>query len=320
MLDAGGLRLLHEVARTGSYTAAARELGYSQPAVSYKMRALEREAGVPLVVRVGRGMRLTPAGEILADRARAVVTALQAADEAVAEIKGTRIGRVRIAAFQSACAVLMPSVIGTLHRELPEVEISLTGAEPRDALTMVRAGTVDIAVTYGYDEDPPDDPVVRDASRLRRVPVMADRAYVQLPAEHPLADRRVVPLAALADEHWVVGTVKNQEKLRAACEKAGFTPSITTTADGAQAQEALVANQLGIALLPGLLTTLPSSGRIVNRLIDPWPARRISVLLWPDMLKVPAVRSVLDSLRATGRHIEAQLETGEPPAGADAAG
>jgi DNA-binding transcriptional LysR family regulator len=311
MLDASSLRLLHEVARTGSYTAAARELGYSQPAVSYKMRALERAAGVTLVVRVGRGMRLTPAGEILAGHARAVVAALKAADEAVAEIKGNRIGRVRIAAFQSACSVLMPNVIATLRRELPEVEISLTGVAPHASLSMVRAGEVDVAVVFGYDDDPPDDPLLREASGLRHVPLMTDRVFVQLPVDHPLAEREVIPLSALAQEHWVVSTPKNQDKLRRACEAAGFTPAITTTADDTLAQEALVANRLGIGLQPGLLTVLHHDPRVVNRLIEPWPTRRISALMWPDMTKVPAVRSFLDALAATAAQVQAQFSAGD---------
>src|SRR5688572_11789149 len=146
------LRVLQQVARTGSLAGAARALSYTQPAVAHHVAELEREMGTPLVVRHGRGVRLTQAGAALAAHADAVLSRLAAAHEEVAAIAGLRAGRVRVVAYPTAAATLVPRALAALRRDFPGVEASLDELEPAEALAALRAGDADLAVTFRYDE------------------------------------------------------------------------------------------------------------------------------------------------------------------------
>ncbi len=131
MIDLDRLRILHAVATSGSLSAAARALGSSQPAVSHHVRALEREVGTPLVARAGRGVRLTAAGEALAGHAAAILDRLAVAEEEVAALAGLRAGRVRVAAFPSAAAALVPPALAALAAAHPGLAVTLVEAESR---------------------------------------------------------------------------------------------------------------------------------------------------------------------------------------------
>src|SRR2546421_11320436 len=151
MLDVTPLRVLAALARHGSVTAAAQELGYSQPAVSHHLARLERETGARLVQRVGRGVRLTGAGRQLAERAEEILGRLGAAEAELAAHSGLRAGRVRLAAFPSALATVVPRAAAAFTKDHPNVELGFVEAEPPEALRMLRAGEVDLA---GASEDP----------------------------------------------------------------------------------------------------------------------------------------------------------------------
>src|SRR5882724_8770200 len=146
MLDATRLRVLDAVARHGSVTAAAKELHYSQPSVSHHLARLEAETGAQLLQRVGRGIRLTQAGQLLADRAAEIIGRVDAADAELAAHVGLSTGRVRLAGFSSAIGSLVPRAIAALSSEHPGLRITLTDTHPPEALEMLRAGQVDVAV------------------------------------------------------------------------------------------------------------------------------------------------------------------------------
>src|SRR5580658_5551516 len=157
MLDVTRLRVLVAVARNGSVTAAARELNYAQPSVSHHMARLETETGAKLFQRAGRGIRLTDAGRLLAERAAEILGRLDAAENELAAHVGLREGRVRLAAFPSALGTVVPAAAARLHTVHPGIDLTLTEAEPPEALRMLRAGYVDVALVfrhYQQDADP----------------------------------------------------------------------------------------------------------------------------------------------------------------------
>src|SRR5580698_7401110 len=160
MLDVTRLRVLVAIARNGSVTAAARALNYAQPSISHHIARLEAETGARLLERAGRGVRLTEAGRMLAERAEEIIGRLDAAEAELAAHVGLREGRVRLAAFPSALGTLVPAAAAWLESETPGLDLRLTEAEPPEALRMLRAGYVDAALVFrhyqeGTGEAPP---------------------------------------------------------------------------------------------------------------------------------------------------------------------
>jgi DNA-binding transcriptional LysR family regulator len=155
MLDVTRLRVLVAVARYGSVTAAARALNYAQPSVSHHLARLEAETGIKLIQRAGRGIRLTDAGRLLAERAAEVIGRLDAAENELAAYTGLRAGRLRLAAFPSALGTIVPAAAAMLRGHQPSVDLRLTEAEPPEALRMLRSGYVDVALVFRYFPDAP---------------------------------------------------------------------------------------------------------------------------------------------------------------------
>jgi DNA-binding transcriptional LysR family regulator len=155
MLDVTRLRIIDAVARHGSVTNAAKELHYSQPSVSHHLARLEAETGAQLLQRVGRGIRLTQAGQLLADRAAEIIGRIDAADAELSAHLGLTAGHVRLAGFSSAIGSLVPRAVAALASKHPDLQISLTDTHPPEALELLRAGKVDVAVIFRYDESEP---------------------------------------------------------------------------------------------------------------------------------------------------------------------
>src|ERR671912_974801 len=149
MLDVRRMRVLREVAARGSFSAAAESLSFTQSAVSQQVAALEREAGAVLVERSARGVRLTQAGEAVVRHADAILAKLSEAEAELEAIAGLRGGRLRMAAFESAAATIMPVAIARFAEQHPAVELSLGLLEPEEAVAALRAGDIDLAITFG---------------------------------------------------------------------------------------------------------------------------------------------------------------------------
>src|SRR3954451_16783098 len=156
MLDVARLRVIDAVARHGSVTAAARELSYSQPSVSHHLARLEAETGAQLLQRVGRGIRLTQAGQLLADRAAEIIGRVDAAEAELSAHVGLTAGRVRVAGFSSAIGSLVPPAVAALGDNHPGLQISLTDAHPPEALELLRTGRIEVAIIFRYDETEPE--------------------------------------------------------------------------------------------------------------------------------------------------------------------
>ncbi|CAM5450651.1 LysR family transcriptional regulator [Streptomyces tanashiensis] len=296
MIEARHLRVLRAVAATGSFSAAARELGCTQPAVSQQMKALEASAGTPLLIRTGREMRLTQAGEVLVRHASGILAGLTAAEEEVAAIAGLRAGRVRLVSFPSGSSTLVPTALAALRAAHPGTRVSLVEAEPPRSIEMLREGDCDIALAfrYGAGQAEWDDLVVR--------PLLADRLVGLVPEGHRLAGAGSVGIAELADESWIAGCPRCRRQLVDVCEEAGFTPRIDFATDDYPAVVGLVRAGLGVAVLPELAieSVRPKGARTVA--VEPAVEREIVALTLPDLAQVPTVAATLDELiRAAAR-------------------
>ena len=216
MLDLLRLKVLAALARHGSVTAAARELGYAQPSISHHLSRLEAEVGLPLTQRVGRGIRLTPAGELLAQRAAEILGRVSSAEDELAAIGGLRSGRVRVAGFQSALSSVVTSAAGSMRASAPDIEFTLQDLHPDVALQQLREGLIDVAVVFRYDDDVPDD--------MRFTHLFDD-------SMHLLSTERDQALGDHADSPWIAGCERCRLELVSACEAVGFAPRIMYTSD-----------------------------------------------------------------------------------------
>ncbi|UQS31088.1 LysR family transcriptional regulator [Streptomyces fradiae] len=290
MIEARHLRVLRAVAATGSFSAAARELGCTQPAVSQQMKALEASAGTPLLIRTGREMRLTQAGEALVRHAAGILAGLTAAEEEVAAIAGLRAGRVRLVSFPSGSSTLVPTALAALRAAHPGTRVSLVEAEPPRSVEMLREGDCDIALAFRYAGGGAewDDLVVR--------PLLTDRLVGLVPEGHRLAGADAVAIGDLAGEPWIAGCPRCRRQLVEVCEDAGFTPRIDFATDDYPAVVGLVGAGLGVAVLPELAveSVRPRGARTVA--VEPPVEREIVALTLPDLAQVPAVAVTLDRL------------------------
>lgn len=287
------------MAGTGSFSAAARALGCTQPAVSQQMKALETSAGTPLLIRTGREMRLTQAGEVLVRHASGILAGLTAAEEEVAAIAGLRAGRVRLVSFPSGSSTLVPTALAALRAAHPGTRVSLVESEPPRSVEMLREGDCDVALAFRYggsDERGAEweDLIVR--------PLLTDRLVGLVPEGHRLATAGRVTIGDLADEPWIAGCPRCRRQLVDVCEEAGFTPRIDFATDDYPTVIGLVGAGLGVAVLPELAMESVRLKGIRTVTVDPPVVREIVALTLPDLSQVPAVAVTLDQLsRAASR-------------------
>jgi DNA-binding transcriptional LysR family regulator len=292
MLDVRRLRVLHAVSAYGSVTAAAAALGYSAPAVSQQLAALEREVGMRLTERAGRGVELTPAAHILVGHTDALLARLDAAEADLAALRDQIAGRVTLAAFPSAAASLVPAAWAALADSAPQVQLDLTEMEPEESLPAVLRGETDMAVAHEYDLLPrPLDPL------FERRELLDDPVVLAIPADYP-ADGPV-PLASLAGQPFLAPRQATScaEMIQRACARAGFVPRVVARASDFQVLLSLVAAGAGVTLVPGLAARwLPPRVRLVPP-ADP-VTRRVFTVSRRGGDRKPAVRVVLDALSA----------------------
>lgn len=289
--------MLRAVASTGSFSAAGRELGCTQPAVSQQMKALESSVGTPLLVRTGREMRLTQAGEALVRHAAGIIAGLTAAEEEVAAIAGLRAGRVRLVSFPSGSSTLVPTALAALRAAHPGTRVFLEEAEPPNSVELLREGDCDVALAFRYEGaagvEEWDDLVVR--------PLLTDRLVALVPDGHRLARTEgSVAIGELARESWIAGCPRCRGQLVEVCEGAGFSPRIDFATDDYPAVVGLVGAGLGVAVLPQLAVESVRPRGVRTVALEPAVRREIVALTLPDLAQVPAVAATLDELARAG--------------------
>jgi DNA-binding transcriptional LysR family regulator len=287
-LDVRRLRVLREVAAHGSFSAAAESLAFTQPAVSRQIATLEAEAGTRLVDRTARGVRLTPAGELLVEHAEAILGRLAAAEsqlEALAEVDA---GRLRLGTFPTASATLTPLAIAAFAREYPGVDLRLVEGRSLEMLPQIAAGELDLAVVPDTDPDPPADVAFEH--------LMDDPFFVALPREHPLADVEDLRMEDLREETWIEGRLC-MEALRRAANAAGFEPRVAFDASEWLGKQGLVAAGVGISLIPTLGLGAVREDIVLRDLGPDGPRRRVLMATNGSLSPAPAVAPMKAILR-----------------------
>lgn len=293
MLDVRRMQVLLAVVTSGSITAAAKNLGYTPSAVSQQLATLEREAGLPLLERIGRGVRPTAAGTLLAEHAEVLGAHLAKAEADLAELKAGRTGRLAIRYFATAGVALVPPAVAMLRREHPGIKIDLKLIDPGDPALEVESGAADVALTVYSHRRVPAKGVVMEH-------LLDDPYRAVLPRSHPLAGKAVIDLTDLAEEPWVGNEWPPGpclETMLDACAAAGFTPNFFVESEDYQTSQGFVAAGLGVTLIPLLGLGAPNPGVVVRRVRRPEPVRRIHVAVRETVRDQPAVCQLLDALR-----------------------
>jgi DNA-binding transcriptional LysR family regulator len=312
MLDTRRLRVLCEVARHGSFSAAADTLGYTQPAVSRQIATLEAEVGTMLVRRVPQGAVLTDAGQLLVERGEEILARLRGAESELRALAGLEAGRLRLASFASAAASIVPLAIARFRERHPGVELTIVMADPIDSLPRLRAGELDMALSHDPAGVALDDTgsltVGGGSGGIEFVHLFDDPMYVAMPAGHPLANLPALELSQFAHEPWMLATTHTCPDSRLflrACHAAGFEPEIAFQNDDYPAILGFVAAGVGVALVPDMVARSVREDVVVRELDPPTPSRPILAAL-PAGYRSPAAGAMLAVLRELSEEWVAQ--------------
>jgi DNA-binding transcriptional LysR family regulator len=292
MLDVRRLRVLREVALRGSIAAAAESLRFTPSAVSQQLVKLEAEAGIPLLERGPRSVRLTPAGWRLVEHAEVILEQLAQAEADLRELDGSP-PTLRVGANTTAAASIVPQALGLFAAARPDVDVTVTEADPLVSLARVRVRELDLGIVFEYDHVPlPSD------SRIELELLLEEPMRIVLPASHPVARQRAVRLLDLADETWIRSTSRSSCNpfTERACRAAGFEPRIRFEFDDYTAMQNLVASGAGVAFAPDLgLSRLNPS--VAVRPIAFGPKRRIHAAFRAGERGEHGISEMLEALR-----------------------
>ena len=298
MLDVKRLRVLREVAAKGSFSAAAESLAYTQPAISQQIARHEKHVGVKLIEREPRGVRLTPAGEVLVRHTERVMAQLAAADEELQEVAAQARGRIRIGSFATAAGTIVPRAVAAFRPLRPAIEVEISLLDPHESIPAVRRGDLEIAITEegGFETEV-------DTDGLQIEHLLDDHMWVSLPVDHPLATRPTVDLTDLRDEDWMFaclsGTCADSNVVLRACREAGFQPRIAYQSDDYFAIQGLVASGMGVALIPGLGLASTRDDVAVRPVKGRPPHRRVAAVTASEPTG-GAIPTMLECLRDAG--------------------
>ena len=299
MLDVRLLQTFREVAMRGSFSLAAEELGFTQPAVSQHLARLERHLGVKVLERTARGVKLTPAGEALLAETEGVLSSVRQAERAAKAAGGVVATRLRLGAFPSAAAGLVPGAVREARKRLahPDIELDLRVMESDPALRALVRGRLDIALMI---ESPLDPVVVPDEIEL--IEVTDDPMLVALPPDHHMASRRSIDLAELCDEPFLLtelgGTCADSNIMLHACRDAGFAPNVRLESEDYNALQGMAAAGLGVTIVPRMATVGAHPGVVLRPLKGDAPSRTILAAVAKD--RDPLVDTFVEALQAAG--------------------
>jgi DNA-binding transcriptional LysR family regulator len=297
MLDSRRLRILCEVARRGSFSAAAVALGYTQPAISRQIATLEAEVGTTLLRRVPAGAVLTDAGRVLVARAEAILGQLEDAETELRALGGLGGGTLRMATFASAAASVVPVAVARFRERYPAVELEIEMADPDESLPGLRSGRHDLALSHEAMAESDDG-----GAGVELVPLFADPMYVAMPQEHRLAGADPLTLADFADEPWMLATTDSCPDARLflrSCHAAGFEPRIAFQNDDYSAILGFVAAGVGVALIPDMVSRGAREDVTIRTLEPAPPSRPIGAVL-PSGYRSPAATAMLAVLAEVG--------------------
>lgn len=279
------------VVRAGSISDAADDLGISQPAVSQQMKLLEAECGSPLFLRNKSKLALTPAGKALLEHAEVITQELDAAEKHLDAVRGNASGLVRVAAFPSVAATILPDALRIAKQKQYALDVRLTEAEPEVGTELLARGEVDLMLGFRHSTLSIAEP------ESFSVELLTEPLYVVLPTGHPLAARKRVKMADFAGERWIEGCYFCRENLMVAARAAGFEADVEQSTDDYVVTQRLVASGLGIALLPELALKSVKLPGVVALPVPDGGTRTIYVRAWPGADRVPVYASLIECLQ-----------------------
>lgn len=291
-MEVGRLKALLELARSGTMAAAAGALHLTASAVSQQIAQLEEDAGIELTERIGRGVRLTPAGRALVAHAERVMVVL---DEARSELAGLRreiVGELRVAAFPSIASLVLPDTVKRLGLAYPRLEIGLEELEPIDAVAALRAWRTDIALIDDLSIE-----ARKDRENIELVPLTEDVLYVALAMDHPLSKRRSLGVADLRHEAWAMEATWSTFGgfVIDLCRRAGFEPRINAKCRGSEMVEAMVASGCSVSVAPSLRVLKAPAGVAWIKL-KPEVRRKIYVAYRRGERNHPAIKAFVEEI------------------------
>src|SRR5918994_6104176 len=297
MLELRRLRLLRELHDRGTIAAVADALQFTPSAVSQQLAMLEREVGVPLLERAGRGGRRTAPALGLVAHADALLERAALAEADLAAAAGTVAGRGRIAGFQSASLRLALPAMEALARDAPRLRCELIEAEPEQALPALALGDLDLVLGDEWQHQP-----WRLPPGLKRHELLRDPVHLIPPARHPAARRHkdAVPLAELAGAAWTTGHVGMawEELTQRTCrEHGGFDPDIRHRTNDATVSLALVARGLAVTLLPDLVLPSRHPGIALRAIAEATVGRAIFAVTRASDATRPSTQALLVAVR-----------------------
>lgn len=300
MIDAHRLAVLREVARAGSFAAAAAALHHTPSAVSQQIAALERGAGMMLVERSTRGVTLTDAGRALLATADAIHAELQLAEQRLRTLTADGPQALTVVIFPSAGEpLLVPALTAMTAAAGHPVEITVIEAEPDEALGSVRDGGADLALVYHFHTTDPPRAWSAAGGPGTYIPLVADPLRLLVPADHPLAGRPEVSLAEFAGERWIQGWGNVGDVTGMLAALSGFQPHVACRSSDYRFMSALVGAGVGVALVPTVALT--GSPQVRDLQITPQPTRYIGAYLPKRHQPNPAAERLLAALRALAR-------------------
>ncbi len=297
MLDVRRLRVLVEVARHGSFSAAAGALGYTQPAVSRQIATLEAEVGSVLVRRVPQGAVLTDAGRLLVARGEVVLARLVDAEAELRALRGLEGGTLKLASFASGAASVLPLAVARFRDRYPAVELEIAMADPVHSIPRLRAGDLDMALT----NDAAYAPSSPAAGDVESVALFEDPMYVAMAGAHRLSQAPAgsLSLADFATDPWMLATsdtCPDSRLFMRACHAAGFDPQVAFQNDDYAAIMGFVAAGVGVALIPDMVARGVRDDVVIRDLNPPASPRPIGAVL-PAGYRSPAAEAMLGVLR-----------------------
>lgn len=301
MLDTRRLSIFTAVAEEGSFTAAADRLYLTQSAVSQQMAILEREIGLTLMERLPRGIRLTPAGQLLAERTRSLLIDLSSIEQEMHRLTELP-KRVRLGTFATAGAHLIPLVVQQYRQQHRDAQLVVTACQPADLADQLLDGSIHVGLWWDYDFAPRAD------QGLQREHLLDDPLLVLLPAGHPAAeaaDGDALRLKDLAAEPWVARShdAPYDVAFESMCRICGFEPDIVFRTEDYQSIQGLVAAGIGVGVVPRLSLMAQRADVVARPFVEPAFSRRIGALTLPEARRDPMVVQLLDVLERAALEI-----------------
>jgi len=290
MLDLRRLQTLREVGRRGSFSKAAQMLSYTHSAISQQIASLERELGAAVVVRGPRGAQLTEVGQLLVDRGTEIFRQLERAEADARLLAGIGHEELRVVAFSSVAASIVPIAVSEFRHAYPHVKVNLEDSDPQAAMSKIRSGDADLAIVLTDSALH----IVRDDEQV--VPLLDEPMRLVLARDHPLAHRRLIKLSELSEENWISNHAPTYRRfLEAACGQANFAPKVVVDTDDLDTALKLIESGVGVALLPRL--ALEHATSVAVREVTPRLERQVGAILCQEATTNPVARAFVEALR-----------------------